>query len=91
MKNGLHQGSTGRQFEHVTPVDRPEEEEEVEGRDDSSDHETEENTCAKESAAGSPCVPKAQKRKSVLARMTVISETVETGEPSSSGEPVFKS
>ena len=72
------------------PVDRPEEEDEIAHQEESSDQETEGNTSAKESTAGSPRVPKTQKCKSVSARMTVTSETLDVGEPSSSGEPVFK-
>ena len=72
------------------PASRPEEGEEAENPQDSSDQETEEDTSAKESTAGSPRVPRAQKRKSASARMTITTETVEVGEPSDSGEPVFK-
>ena len=72
------------------PTSRPEEEEEAENPQDSSDQETEEDTSAKESTAGSPRVPRAQKRKSASARMTVTTETVEIRESSDLGEPVFK-
>ena len=72
------------------PGDRPEEGEEAENPQDSSDQETEEDTSAKESTAGSPRVPRAQKRKSASARMTITTETVEVGESSDLGEPVFK-
>ena len=74
----------------VLPGDRPEEGEEAEQTENSPDEETGGDTSAKESTAGSPRVPKARKRKSASARMTVTSETVEIGEPSDSGEPVFK-
>ena len=53
------------------PASRPEEGEEAENPQDSSDQETEEDTSAKESTAGSPRVPRAQKRKSASARMTM--------------------
>ena len=72
------------------PVDRPEEEEEIAHQEESSDQETEGNTSAKESTAGSPRVPKTQKRKSISARMTVTSETLDVGEPTPSWEPIFK-
>ena len=73
------------------PGDRPEEGEEAEHTEESPDEETSGDTSAKESTPGSPRVPRAQKRRSVSARMTVTSETVEIGESSQSGEPVFKS
>ena len=72
------------------PGDRPEEGEEAENPEDSPGQETEGDTSAKESTAGSPRVPRAQKRRSASARMTITSETVEIGEPPDSGEPVFK-
>ena len=75
----------------VTTGERPEEGEEVDDAGDSTEEETEGDTSAKESTAGSPRVPRAQKRKSASARMTITSETIEVEEPSSSGEPVFKS
>ena len=73
------------------PGDQPEEGEEVEDPEDSPEEETEGDTLAKESTAGSPRVPRAQKRRTASAQMTVTSETIEIGEPSDSGEPVFKS
>ena len=65
--------------------------EEVENLEDSPDDETEGDTSAKESTASSLRLPRTQKRRSASARMTITSETVEVGEPSDSGEPVFKS
>ena len=75
----------------VPPGDRPDEGKEAEDPTESPPEGTEEDTSAKESTAGSPRVPRTQKHKSASARMTVTSETVEVGEPSSSREPVFKS